>query len=419
MPSSRPRRRVLIFASVALGLGGVATCWHSDADGTEMAGSLLPLSPSAALPGRASSLRPDPVPLPTLSLDLPLDVTATSDTPGSGSLEQDSNVFSWRTFIALNWPTLSDGSPDRAHVPGSHGDNPAVWESWTALAAGAAPGGLAPLPRDAPAAPPAALADGLVVPAGARILRQIDPAAGLLPGFEHPFAAGPLVDQNGRYVRFESLANRPLLDVLVARHHRDEQARESDEIQRLPPDPEIDVSAIQVQAVWKILSPAEAASGRFHAVPAIVRSPPAAAPARVEKTERATVGLVGLHIARKTAGAPGWLWSAFDHVDNYPTAGEPADRAAYNFYNKTTSNAPIASPQVSPARFRDAAAVEPVSRRPQVVRQVPVAATTRALNASYQAALRAVNPASVWQYYELVGTRRTPDPAASAPLPTP
>ena len=113
----------------------------------------------------------------------------------------------------------------------------------------------------------------------------------------------------------------------------------------------------------------------------------------------------------KTAGAPQWVWSTFEHVDNCPTDGQATTKPRYSFYNRNDTAAPINTP---PPRPWDPNTTEPPNRRPQIVRKVPIDAATQQLNASWQAALRAVNPASVWPYYELVSTQWPTQPASQA-----
>jgi hypothetical protein len=135
-------------------------------------------------------------------------------------------------------------------------------------------------------------------------------------------------------------------------------------------------SPVFVQAAWRILSPVETVARRFHTAEALVHTPPAASTAHATKVERATAGLVGLHIGHKPAGASGWICSTFEHVDNFPTLDEPADRAAYNSHNKSRRETPrppdaeAGSPGAPPL---NTAITEPVSRRPHIVRQIPVA----------------------------------------------
>lgn len=363
----------------------------------------LPPQRTAQLP---SVPRPDPEKLPSLSASLPFDITAAGSKATSHSLRRDLDVFSWRTFIALNWPALSDGEPDLRQIPGEEGDNPAVWEKWKPSSKIFPPGALVPSPWAAsppPEALPAALRG---LPAGPRVLSQTGTTPGVFTEFIHPLGGGPLIDQNGRYTCFETLVNRPMFDAIVAQRLYEQQAQAEHSDAVFPSGTangaEPGLGSIMVKAAWKILSPGEIAARRFHAVQAVIHTPASATPPTSERIEHATVGLVGLHIVHKTASAPQWIWSTFEHVDNCPTVGEPPYRAAYNFYNKASPGLPE---NQAPDRPWDPTVVEPPHRRPQIVRQIPIEASTRALNAAYQAALRAVNPSSVWQYYELVGTQ--------------
>ena len=410
MNATRPAsRRLLVPALAAAALAVLAACNRSPAD-SEILATVTPPRPA---PPPEPPPAPRPVtPLPVLAPDIPFDVTVKEPQPTLESLQHDFDVLSWQTFIAMNWPVLPDGQPDRSQVPGHQGDNDTVWETWKKSSEIFLPDGAPPAPWGAPVAPaelPAALRE---LPPGTRILTQVGKTPGLLTESIQPFNTGPLVDQNGRYARFEILVNRPMFDTIVAQKLYSKKAQATVQSVVFPcgtnAQPAPGVGAIVVKAAWKILSPSEVASGRFHAVPAVIYTPASVTPPISEKTERATVGLVGLHVVHKTASSPQWVWSTFEHVDNCPTAGEPVDRAAYNFYNKATPEAPANRP---PPRPWDPTVTEPPGRRPQLVRQIPIDAATRVLNASYQASLRAVNPASVWQYYELVSTQWPTAPA--------
>ena len=403
---------LLVAAAALAALGTIGSCSRSESPASQGVSLTIPTPPPAP-PQPPPTRRPDPAALPTLSPDIPFDVTIDEPQPTRESLQHDFDVLSWQSFIAMNWPALPDGQPDRAQVPGQNGDNLTVWETWKEASQIFLPGGLPPSTWDAPAHPaslPAALRD---LPPGTRILTQTGKTRGALTEFDHLFNTGPLIDQNGRYARFETRVNQPMFDTIVGQNLYNKRGQASVQNVSFPSGtraaPKPGVGSIMVKATWKILSPAEIAAGRFHATDAAIYTPPSADPVVAEHVERATVGLVGLHIVHKTASAPHWIWSTFEHVDNCPTEGEPADRAAYNFYNKAT---PDAAPNIPPDRPWNPTVTEPPSRRPQIVRKVPVDGSARALNAAYQAALRAVNPASVWKYYELIGTQW---PAAPAP----
>lgn len=405
------RPATLALAAVAAAaLGAIAACNRSPADSHRSIAFTLP-QPSPLSPPVPP--RPLPGKLPSLSPDIPFDVACAAKQADAESLRREFDAFSWRTFIALSWPALPDGEPDRSQTIGQQGDHATVWENWMPAAQIFLPEARPPAPWGAP--PPVDSLPSLLrdLPPGTRVLTQFAKTHGPRVEVAQSFDPAPLIDQNGRYVRVESLVNRPMFDTIIAQRLYDRQAQAAVQKIAFPhganKGPDAGVGSIMIKAAWKILSPAEASAGRFHAVQAALYTPASASPSRPELVEHVTVGLVGLHIAHKTASAPQWTWATFEHVDNSPTLGEAPYRAAYNFYNKNTPAAPANVPPEPPW---DPTVTEPPHRRSQIVRLIPIEPHTRALNASYQAALRAINPASVWQYYELVGTQSSSAPAA-------
>ena len=356
------------------------------------------------LPGYPSSSfeipRPAPDQLPTLRPDLPYDLPAAAFSPVAEEARRAADTFAWQTFLALSWPARPDGTPDPRKQPGHVGDNATAWDSWPEAAQIFLPDGARPPPWGAFAPPPLPAAFSKLPPEARVLVRGSKPLAEFAPHVPH----GPLVDQNGRHIRTEIRVNRPVYDTLLAQGLYSRTGQLDAGATHFPEGGSADsapgAGSIRVQAAWKILSPAEVAAGRFHGVEAYLYTPPTGEHPGAGALERTFVGLVGLHIARKTPSAPDWVWLTFEHVDNCPTVGEPADRAAYNFYDKTKPGLPANLPPPPPW---NPALVEPVSRRSQIVRQTPIPLSTRTTNAAYQAALRAINPASVWQYYELVG----------------
>src|SRR5881394_496931 len=77
----------------------------------------------------AAAQTPSAPPAIVLSPTIPGDITVGSDTSLAG-LQADFDIFSWNSFIALNWPPGPDGSADPAQKPGGRGDNRTVWERW-------------------------------------------------------------------------------------------------------------------------------------------------------------------------------------------------------------------------------------------------------------------------------------------------
>jgi len=377
---------------------------------------------SSPIPALADSTATPPAPLlPPLSPNIPFDVTVPSQPPPTlDSLQHDFDVMSWETFVALNWPVLANGQPNPEQQPGQNKDNSTFWQTWKTSQEVFLPNGAPRTPWGTPLAssPLPALCRDQLQP-GEHILTQVGKTPNLLTESIQPFNNEPLIDQNGRYARFEILMNQTMFDHIVANklYSKKTQASVTSVVFPCgttdPKDPQ--VGTIMLKASWKILNPAEIQGGRFHTMKALIYTPPSANPPIKEKCEHATVGLVGLHMVHKTKDAAQWVWSTFEHIDNCPTEGQPMAGHAYSFYNPATPKAAINTP---PARPWNPNNIEPPARRPQIVRILPIDPPTQQLNASYQAALRAVNPASVWQYYELVSTQWPTQPASSCDVET-
>lgn len=374
--------------------------------------------PAAPAPAAAAADPAAPGAAPVLSPNIPFDVTANPPF-NLASLQHDFDVLSWQTFVALNWPVLPNGQPDPARKPGQNKDNATVWETYRESSTIFLPGGAAPAPWGGKPDPLASLpseAKAMLAP-GVRLLMQVGKTPGVLSEAVQPFNTGPLIDQNGRYARFEILVNQSMFDTIFNQklYSKKVQQDVKSVVFECGNAQTRQVGAIMVKAAWKILSDSEKKGGRFHTVQALIYTPPSENPPIKEKYELATVGLAGLHIVHKTVGAPQWVWSTFEQVDNCPTDGQTANHPAYSFYKKGDLAAPINTPPKRPWNPND---TEPPERRPQIVRMIPIDAATQKLNASWQAALRAVNPDSVWQHYELVSTQWPTAPAPACDVAT-
>src|SRR5262245_11713672 len=78
----------------------------------------------------APAAAPKPAPSITLSAKIPGEVSFGGGAPGATllqKLQEDFDIFSWNSFIALNWPPGPDGNGDPTKKIGSTGDNPTVW----------------------------------------------------------------------------------------------------------------------------------------------------------------------------------------------------------------------------------------------------------------------------------------------------
>lgn len=386
---------------------------------------LIPRSAARRLDGPSGMEPGADVKATILSPHIPEDLTPRFPGPMRTleSLQHDFDVFSWMTFVALNWPAKG-GAADTSVTIGQNRDAPAVWESWKQTYEVFLPGGAKPLPWGSAPQPPAYFSKSAVklFEAEGRGFSKIAKGyswslPGMLTQNFQPFDAGPLIDQNGRYARFEVLINKDMFDFIVdnelynlegQERYTQKQgiifpcgARQKEIGGKLMPARQ---GSIVIKAAWKQLSDDEVKSGRFHMRKAVVFTPKEIGAAHDEYTDVKFFGLVGIHIVHKSEDAPQWTWSTFEHVDNVPERGELPTSRQYSFYSGRRPQAKINAPPTRPWD-PDPNKVAPEERRAQIVRMSPISPETKLLNETFQSLLRQVNPDSVWQYYQLVSTQ--------------
>ena len=84
--------------------------------------------------------------------------------------------------------------------------------------------------------------------------------------------------------------------------------------------------AIEIKAAWRIMTSDDDTS-RYFTQEAVIYDG--------SSCETTTVGLVGLHIIRKVASSPKWIWATFEHEDNVPEADTNGDGRDYSFFSLT------------------------------------------------------------------------------------
>jgi hypothetical protein len=372
-----------------------------------MAGALLVaclFGVSGGLQAQAGKKSAGKLPPIKLSSKPPFDVTAGSDTSLNG-LQEAFDVFSWNSFIALNWPAAPDGSPNSAQKPGAapSGDNDTVWEHWVESSSIIVPPGQTPSFNPPPEIP--AACKSLAKP-GLRVLRQVGKTPGLLTDANQPFDTGPLIDQSGVYSRFEIRVNQDMFNYILNNRLYSKAGQKA----FTPPvnfpcgRMGAEVGAIMVKAAWKIMGPADDPS-QFHTTQALVYTPDVNG-GSAGSCSLQTAGLVGLHIAHKTSHAPQWIWSTFEHVKNVPTDTDVKNgtlQEKYNFFDPKCHDCPVN--KAAPRPWNPATKGPPT----QAVRISVIPPTARDSAASRDTAahrlLAAVNRKSVWQYYELISTQ--------------
>ncbi len=369
--------------------------------------------------GKKPSTAPDqpagaPAP-PVLDGTPPTEVTFAADKPelGDESDRPTLNDFSWRDFVALNWPA-ADGPRGVADATKKFGDQAerVVWESWKSL------GEL--FPEDPIAIPPAkwdsyktalrvrwrdgdtkghyAITDRLPEDEAGKVklLQQFarleDVGQPVFPGVP----GSPLIAQNKTYVRFETRVNKVAYEFMVEKKYylRAEQ----------PAMFEFPEGSINVKAAWMELPADEAVRKRFYRTTARVVTDWAAGTPPTPVVEDRVVGLVGLHIVHKTPGRRDWVWSTFEHVDNLlPEHGPGTPPASFSSQDPAPATGANAPPTSLGTRkpFPPLAARTPV----EVVRvnENKIHSDTKDVNRRYQQHPQVKG--TVWENYQLVGTQ--------------
>lgn len=338
--------------------------------------------------------------------------------------------FAWQNFIALNWPAASfdpndsskrsRGTPDTTRTIGDgKGDALAVWETYqpnSYVFAVNSNGSLNP-PADGiegwqtGSVPPSACGGkaqkSIVLTA---ISKAVDEPAGLEQAF-----SGPLVDQNGHYVRYEVLFNFDAFNYIVSNKLYD-TTNQTIPID-FPAGNSQQTGTVMLKASWKILTDNEIASGRFHTTTAFLFNPSVESQDGTQHipascTGPVKMGLVGLHIAHKTASMPQWVWATFEQIDNAPDRGTSGTGKTWSFFNpscaKCTPNAQAKCPNPLGSQGSQIcdwqSTTQHTNLMTQVERDAPISSDAPGplINQDAQQQLRNLNPRSVWQFYELV-----------------
>jgi hypothetical protein len=369
--------------------------------------------PNAALPHL-----PQDFPTPPTKITSAL-ATIPADAKGIPS-QTNFDLYSWLTFIALNWPASSATCTANTNKSILNGQGPVVWETYLTdsdvfVTPPAKPSGWCPQTTSAARSPLLAnLRSPLRRLVQTRVVRKIvvrqSKASNNLianfPGIEEA-VGGVVTDQNGRFVRYEITMNVDeygyLTDPKNNLWNRAGQDSFASPIS-FPngPSPYGSIGAIEIKAAWKVLSQREIDSRRFYTSTAIVFNDDKGSPSPGKIP--VTLGLVGLHIIHKTRQQPTWTWSTFEHVDNLkPPPGSPPGRKA-SFFN------PDCPPATCPPNVQTAARPytelspngTPINKPVQIMRVNPVGDNNvDDLNKTFRALLQG----SVWANYQLISTQ--------------
>jgi hypothetical protein len=361
------------------------------------------------LVGWALTRSPGPAVLP-LDAAPPADVTFREQ----GNEDADRTFiddFAWREFVALSWPARDGkrGVPDLTRPFGAPTrPDPVVWETWKSVDE------LIPEhpDREAPtewesfdAAASVGVTDGqpavkyLGVPglspkgAGRRkvlgeVIQLRDVEDRKLEEIQQPglgnMKNGPLVAQNGTFVRYEVRVNRVAYDFIRSnQYYRGEKLPGPGEPKLHFPE-----GATHIKAAWMELTDPD--DDRFYRVRALVRDPMSG------QFHDRTVGLVGLHIVQRTPNRRNWVWATFEHVDNT----EPVNGAGPASFN---SENPPAEWSAATHGKQDYKPGNPPPEPRNISRKTKLHPVTEAVNRRYHAHPEIKN--TVWKNYRLVATQ--------------
>lgn len=293
--------------------------------------------------------------------------------------------FSWRMFVAMVWPAKDGqrGTPETTKKVGEAG--PRVFETCKALHEVFHSDGTSPsswnsfdLSQYNPCDIQAAFGD-LTLGSFSKFSNLGQADFGSL--------VGPLIAQNGTYVRFLTTYNKIEFDQIV-----------NQTLYRRPKQPDefhvtFQSGAIDTKSAWMDMKDAKHPE-RYYTRQAWVLDPVTGIP------EKKLVGLVGLHIVAKTQSRPQWIWTTFEQVDNVPPVETGSDGAfgpaTFNFHDATQAAMPSQNP------FTMDRVLQPPTAPPfNVDRLKPINSKTQATNIKYRAALQG----TVWQNYQLVATQ--------------
>jgi hypothetical protein len=408
--------RWLLVSSIALVvLGRLASSGHTEAQS--------PDDPAA-------------VKFPPLSAQLPYDVEEAKvrDLVRKGKVTEAHRLFgtlAWQTFIALNWPANDLGLPDLKR--GMSDNN--QWRVWDYLRpAGTVfnSDGSKPAPWNSVRQEAKGLRNF------ANLGRSKSEHTVSVTGMRDNFEAftGPLVDQYGKWVRFEIRINREEFEYIVKNelYNQEGQAafshKDSDNEVQLPINNGLRHGAIEIKLAWKELNRKDDARRFYTHDLTVTPSESNAKPTTIH------VGLVGMHIAMRTKTSPEWIWSTFEQIDNVRSNPEPGGKQSTpsfvdpsytgtNFNIWPPKNAALdASGNLTKAAGSDATTwIESLTTTPVQVKRVilptspdlnpwddKLGAITKELNREVQALLG--KKGSVFQYYELVDVQWPLHPSA-------
>ncbi len=220
------------------------------------------------------------------------------------------DIFSWETFVALNWPTDDDGVPLDQQI-GTAPDAPRVWQSYVSPTELFSPDNK----NDA--------------------CSHITDEAVFRPSSLVQSIGLPLIDKNLNYVVFDIRVNDEVVDYVKSNGFDTLSGQQAFKVS----GKEIEfpqghfqnnetrsggaVGSVAVKSAWKIIDQqAGDDPTRYYTVNGHISVPADMSENGKSFCAQEQLGLIGMHVMRRTKNGNGgdWIWTTFEHVDTAPIA---------------------------------------------------------------------------------------------------
>lgn len=342
-------------------------------------------------------------------------------------LQGKADTFSWRTFIAINWPANENGMPDTTKYFGQKA-NFTVFEHWMPST------NIYVNPGETPKDWNYGLMDNKY-PSNSGAVTSFR----IIPKFESIDKTSadnlPVVDVHGKYTLFEIFYNKQAYDYvtqgkLYSKEGQQEFVKTWPSLTKglkvtdkgkpigieetykrayFSVGTTVDSTIVQgdrtyyfthntgtviLKTGWKLFAPTDDKSRYF------------TRKVTIKSGEEIDVGLVAMHIAHKVSEATQWVWSTFEHVDNAPDMADDGsamiqEGVNYSYFNKEKDNQATYNLPTDSSLYFDGTQRKPA----QVVRLNKIEESTEKVNNYFQNTIKKFQPNSPWQYYKLVGTQ--------------
>jgi hypothetical protein len=340
------------------------------------------------------------------------------------------DIFSWQTFVALNWPADNSGNP----VGKSIGDNPdaqRVWEYYKDASE--------VFDTESPLKLELQNAKNNNVKYFYRTSKTPHPVDSL--GNFSNSEGYPLIDRNLNFAVFEVSINPVEADFItannlttkagIAKAGKAPNPNKPHQLALTLPSSSMaskQIGSMEIKTCWRILDSAKGdILSRYYTRDAVISIAAKNSISNKAFTIKAKVGLVGMHIIRKTTEFGNWIWSTFEQVDNTADNLQQAQnnlpnapKYPYSFYYPQSLGLQPNNPAdtlpgeggtykfdtVAPYAKRYAVAIgsEHFGQAvygTQAVRMFPVYYRTEEVNNLWRSKLKG----TVWENYKLIGTQ--------------